>query len=155
MHLFLRRAKDFEYSMKLCRDASVNADIEFVNAGSHRTNESLQSAALLGIHAAISYADALRIGLGDAEIAADDHQKAAGRLKQALVGMKVKNLDLNGVDRFKTLVGKKSAIAYGKGRTSESDLKEIVESSQRFSAWINQLGKQLKLEGWGNVATEA
>ena len=149
---FLRRAKDFEYSMKLCHDANSMGEVEFPATGRFRSNESLQSAALLGIHAAISYVDALRIGLGDAELTADNHQEAAKRLKKVLVDRKVE--DPKGVQRFSDLVSKKSAIAYGKGRTSESDLKWIIEGSQRFSVWINQMGKQLNVEGWGHVGTE-
>lgn len=149
---FLRRAKDFEYSMKLCNETSLNAEVDFPATGPSRSNESLQSAALLGIHAAISYADALRTALGDPELSADDHRKAVGRLRQVLVDKKVE--DLKGVQRFDTLVGKKSAVAYSQSRTSENDLKLIVESCQRFSVWINQIGKQLKVEGWGNVAAE-
>ncbi|MHB1857716.1 MAG: hypothetical protein ACYCPM_09800 [Acidobacteriaceae bacterium] len=148
---FLRRAKDFEYSMKLCNDANSMAEVEFPAAGVDRGNESLQSAALLGIHAAISYADALRTALGDSELSAEDHQKAVGRLRQVLVDKKVE--DLKGVQRFNALVGKKSAIAYGKKRTKEKELKMIIESSQTFSVWINKLGKQLNVEGWGDVAT--
>ena len=138
--------------MKLCHDANSMGEVEFPATGRFRSNESLQSAALLGIHAAISYADALRIGLGDVALSADNHQEAVGRLNQALVDKKVK--DLSGVQRFNALVGKKSAIAYGKSRTNENEIKMIVESSQRFSVWINQMGKQLNVEGWGDVATE-
>ncbi len=149
---FLRRVKDFEYSMKLCNDANSMAEVEFPATDKFRSNESLQSAALLGIHAAISYADALRIGLSDAAISADNHQEAVGRLNQALVDKKVK--DLSGVQRFSALVGKKSDIAYGKKRTKEKELKMIIESSQTFSVWISKLGKQLNVEGWGDAATD-
>ncbi|MHB1936471.1 MAG: hypothetical protein ACYCOR_07780 [Acidobacteriaceae bacterium] len=149
---FLRRARDFEFSMKLCRDTNRDTEVQLVDTGTRHSNESLQSAALLDIHAAISYADALRIGLGDEELAADDHQKAVTRLRQVLTDRKVE--EPKGIQRFSALVGKKSIIAYGKVRTSDSDLKMIVEISQRFSAWINQMGRQLNVEGWGNVATE-
>ena len=152
MQHFLRRAKDFEFSMKLCHESSRQAEVEFPAAGAHRINESLQSAALLGIHAAMSYADALRTGLGDSDLSAEDHQKAVGRLKQVLAEKKMD--DLKGVQRFSGIVGKKGTIAYSRNRISDNDLKSIVESCQRFSAWINQIGKQLKVEGWGNVAAE-
>jgi len=149
---FLRRAKDFEYSMKLCNETSLNAEVGFPATGPSGSNESLQSAELLGIHAAISYADALRTALGDSDLSAEDHQKAVGRLRQVLADKKVE--DLRGVQRFSGIVGKKSTIAYSRNRTSDNDLKSIVESCQRFSAWINQIGKQLKVEGWGNVVAE-
>lgn len=152
MQHFLRRAKDFEYSMKLCRDTSLDKEVQLVNTGIPKSNESLQSAALLGIHAAMSYADALRIGLGDPELSADDHKLAVRRLEKAIPAKHIQ--DKTGIQRFNALVGSKTVIAYGKGRINDNDLKSLVESSQRFSAWINRLGKELKVEGWGNVAAE-
>ncbi|MGB8477403.1 MAG: hypothetical protein WCE63_01000 [Acidobacteriaceae bacterium] len=113
----------------------------------------MQSAALLGIHAAISYADALCIGLGDSELSAEDHQKAGRRLQDVLANKKLK--DTSGIKRFGELLSKKSAVAYRKNRINENDLKQIVESSQRFSSWVNKIGKELKVEGWENVDTEA
>ena len=149
---FLRRARDFEYSMKLCTRTSLDIEVQIVNTGIPQSNESLQSAALLGIHAAISYADALRIGLGDTELSADDHKQAARRLEQAIAAKRLQ--DQTGIQQFNALMGKKNAIAYGKSRTSDNDLKSIVESSQRFSSWINRVGKQLNVEGWVNVARQ-
>lgn len=137
--------------MKLCRDTSLNIEVEIVNTGTPQSNESLQSAALLGIHAAISYADALRVGLGDDELSAEDHNKAVRRLEQALTAKNVQ--DRTGIQRFGELVGRKSTIAYGKNRTNDNDLKLIVQTSQRFSVWVNKMGKQLSVEGWGNVTT--
>lgn len=87
------------------------------------------------------------------KLTADDHQESVGRLRKSLTDKKVN--DLTGVQRFKDLIGKKHAVAYGKGRISENDMKLIVDSSQRFSSWINQMGKKLNVEGWGDVATEA
>jgi len=65
---YLKRAADFSYVVLLLRgDAS------------HR-----YSSALLAIHAAISYSDALRIGLGDTKLGRDDHNRAAEALKEIL-----------------------------------------------------------------------
>lgn len=153
VHNFLRRAKDFESSMKLCTASSTSAEVVFLAAGLAENDENMQSAALLGIHAAISYADALCIGLGDSELSAEDHQKAGRRLQDVLANKKLK--DTSGIKRFGELLSKKSAVAYRKNRINENDLKQIVESSQRFSSWVNKIGKELKVEGWENVDTEA
>lgn len=150
---FLRRAKDFESSMKLCTASSTSAEVVFLDTGQAKTDETMQSAALLGIHAAISYADALRIGLGDSELLSEDHQDAVRRLKDVLADKRLK--DMSGIGRFGELLSKKGSVAYRKNRISGNDLKQIVESSQRFSSWVNTIGKELKVEGWGNVDTEA
>ncbi len=131
--------------MKRCFPSDTAIKVEFPTSGAFWNDNGLQSAALLGIHSAISYADALRTALGDTDLSAEDHLKAAARLKQVLAERKVE--DVSGVQRFSTLVKQKSAIAYGKNRTSENDLKAIVESCRRFSVWINRMGKQLKVEG--------
>lgn len=149
---FLRRAKDFESSMKMCQESSLMAEIEFPSSSTSRDNERLQSAALLAIHSAISYADALRTALGDSELSAEDHRTAEARLRQALVNRRID--DPKGLHRFGALLAKKSAVAYSRNRIGDNELKSIVESCQRFSVWINQIGKRLKAEGWENAAAE-
>ena len=149
---FLRRAKDFESSMKLCAASNTSAEVVFLATDQVKNDENMQSAALLGIHAAISYADALRVGLGDSELSADDHQKAKQRLQDLLAHKKLK--DTSGIRRFGELLTKKGAVAYRKNRISEGDLQQIVESSQRFSSWVNRVGKELNVEGWANVEPE-
>ena len=59
---FLSRARDFLKGMELLKDDLA----EYRN-----------SSALLGIHAAISYGDALRVGMGNRKLSSDE-QKSCG-----------------------------------------------------------------------------
>jgi len=106
------------------------------------------SAALLAIHGAISYCDALRIGLGSQNLSSENHQAASGELKILLSARNIKNS--GGVDRLSRLLEMKSKIAYSSYLSSESDIKQIVLRAERFAAWAEATGKELKIQGWGN-----
>lgn len=130
MQLYLSRAQDFLEGMLLLRE-----DEQFRS-----------SCALLGIHAAVSYTDALRIGLGDEFLVSEDHRTAAAALRKLIQGRKEANVD--GVGRFEKLVAKKSLIAYGSKRLDRTDFESVYTNAERFAKWANDLGSQLKIEGW-------
>jgi hypothetical protein len=104
------------------------------------------SPALLGIHGAISYCDALRIGLGSEKVQSDDHQSATGDLKSLLASRRFEKL--KGADRLGKLLSKKSRIAYASEATREDEIKQIIQDAERFAAWAEAAGKSLKIEGW-------
>jgi hypothetical protein len=106
------------------------------------------SSALLGIHGAISYCDALRIGLGSHDLSSDNHGTAASELKSLLSDRKVKNSD--GSDRLKKLLSRKSRIAYSGAAPDRSEIVTIIQDAERFAAWAEGLGKELRIEGWAN-----
>jgi hypothetical protein len=128
---YLGRARDFLKGMDLLRE----------DLGEYR-----YSSALLGIHGAISYCDALRTGLGSEKVSSDDHRKAAGELKSLLAGRKFEKQQ--GTIRLEKLLGKKSRIAYARDAAGEVEINEIVVQAQRFAAWAEDAGKALKIEGW-------
>jgi hypothetical protein len=104
------------------------------------------SSALLGIHGAISYCDALRIGLGSQRVSSDDHGSAAEELKSLLSARKYEKLQ--GVDRLGKLLSRKSRIAYTADAVRENEIKDIVVQADRFASWAEDAGKALKIEGW-------
>lgn len=128
---YLRRAADFGNAMKLLSD-----DPDY-----------LSSAALLAIHSAISYSDALRIGLGDSNLAHSDHRRAADILKSTLPSWFA---DTQGLQHLRKLLSRKSSLEYSEWMPSTTDLRDLVTAALRFEAWANQAGKLLKLEGWLN-----
>jgi hypothetical protein len=128
---YLGRARDFLKGMDLMKDDLV---------------EYRFSPALLGIHCAISYCDALRIGLGSEHLSLDDHRNAASDLKDVLASRKYKNLQ--GADRLGKLLSKKSRIAYAPEATREDEMIQIVQQAERFAAWAEDAGRMLKIEGW-------
>jgi hypothetical protein len=126
---YLRRAADFSSGMKL-----LSSDPAYWN-----------SAALLAIHSAISYSDALRIGLGENRLSADDHSKAADLLDERLP---LWLEDRKGLKHFRKLLSKKSRVEYSRRRLGLTDANDLVTDAIRFEIWVNRIGKQLNLEGW-------
>jgi hypothetical protein len=131
VRLYLDRARDFLEGMNLLKD-----DLE----------EFRFSSALLGIHCTISYCDALRIGLGSPRVSSDDHGSAARDLKSLLASRKFEKLQ--GADRLGKLLSKKSTIAYAAEAASENEIKLIHQHAERFAAWAESTGKELRIEGW-------
>lgn len=91
---YIDRARDFFMAMQLVRD-----DLLYAN-----------SAALLAVHSAISYSDALRVGLGDGGLQGEDHNSDARSLVRLL--HERGGIDESGVKHLKYLVSQKSMIAY-------------------------------------------
>jgi hypothetical protein len=127
----LGRARDFLKGMDLLKDDL--AGFRF-------------SSTLLGIHGAISYCDALRVGLGSASVSSDDHGTAAKDLRSLLASRKFE--ESRGADRLEKLLSKKSRIAYAREAAGEVEIKQIVQNAERFAAWAESTGKALRIEGW-------
>jgi hypothetical protein len=128
---FLSRARGFLKGMELLKDDLA----EYRN-----------SSALLGIHAAISYGDALRVGMGNTKLSSDDHQSAVSDLKSMLAARKYEKPQ--GADRLGRLVSQKSKIVYSADSPTEFAIKQIVDQAQRFAYWAEETGKKLPIEGW-------
>ncbi|MGH9600106.1 MAG: hypothetical protein ACRD27_09590 [Terracidiphilus sp.] len=128
---FLGRARDFLKGMDLLKEDL--AEYRF-------------SSALLGIHGAISYCDALRTGLGSGKLSSEDHQSAAGELRSLLAARRSERQQ--GADRLEKLLSKKSRIAYARDATGDAEIKLIVQQAERFAAWAESTGKELRIEGW-------
>ena len=130
---YLDRASEFSRGMK-----KLSNDSDAPN---------FNSAALLAIHCAISYADALRTGLGDDRLSGDDHSKAADLLQRQLPSW-IK--DRNGLERLRKLLSNKNRVAYAERVLNPNDCKELVTAALKFETWANGIGRQLNLEGWQN-----
>ncbi len=127
---YLSRARDFLQGVDLLKE-----DLD----------EYKYSSALLGIHAAISYCDAMRVGLGSERLSSEDHLSAVADLKSHLGARKLNAS--KGTDRLQRLLGVKSKIAYGP-YASGLDFGRVVQDAIRFAAWAELAGKTLRIEGW-------
>jgi hypothetical protein len=127
---YIQRARDFFQAMQLLRD-----DGDYKNA-----------AGLLAIHSAISYADALRVGLGDSRLQAESHTKSIIDLRNLLVQRRYENL--SGVDHLAFLLSKKSAISYGKERFDLKSVQALNQRAERFAFWATGVGRKLNIGGW-------
>ena len=131
---YVRRARDFFEGMQLFRDQD-----EYQNAS-----------ALLAVHSAISYSDALRTGLGDACLVADDRPPASVALQRLLIERRFE--DLSGLKSLGFLLGMKTAVAYGTRRLDASHVRQLNERAERFQIWAIRTGTYLKIEGWRHAA---
>ena len=104
------------------------------------------SSALLGIHCAISYSDALRTGMGCTDVSSSDHRYAASDLKSRLTSRSFEKLQ--GVVRLEKLLSKKDRIAYASEAPRENEIEEIVKQTERFAFWAEETGRKLQIEGW-------
>ena len=130
---FLGRARDFLEGMKFLQE-----DL----------NEYRYSSALLGIHCALSYGDALRAGMGSKNLSSDNHLDAVEDLKSMLGSRRFERPQ--GANRLAKLLSKKSRIAYSSEVATEKEVKDILEQTERFATWAEEAGKILKIEGWRN-----
>jgi hypothetical protein len=104
------------------------------------------SSALLGIHGAISYADALRIGMGSKRLSSDNHSEATSELKSLLDSRRFEQQQ--GVKHLKLLLARKSRISYAAEPVRKNEAEDIVKHARRFADWAEETGKALKIEGW-------
>lgn len=134
IHGYLSRAKDFLKGMSLPEDLAER--------------ECKYSSALLAIHSAISYSDALRVGLGEktSELASSDHKNASTKLQKLLNERKYDRQQ--GIRHFERLVGSKSRVAYSSDTLTEQEVMRMIDRAQSFSVWVNITGSELKLQGW-------
>ena len=129
---YLGRARDFLEGMKFLKD-----DLDAFRF----------SSALLGIHCAMSYCDALRIGLGSTKVSSDDHRTAAEDLRKQLADDR-RCGNLRGVDHLRDILSKKSRIAYAPDAMREHNFEVILQHTERFVVWAEETGKKLRIEGW-------
>jgi hypothetical protein len=130
VQLYIHRAIDFLEGMQLTR-----TDEYYWN-----------SSALLAIHSAVSYSDALRLGLGDQKLSADDHQKAADSLQKLLASKHLE--DQAGFKHLRFLLSKKNLVAYGDQRLEYTDYEALFTRAERFAQWAGKTGRKLNLAGW-------
>jgi len=139
VQVYLRRARDLLEGMNILLKEEM-----FL-----RRDDLIQfrySPALLGIHGAISYCDALRVGLGSDSLPSDDHRSAIKDLKSLLAARRFEKQQ--GADRLDKLLGKKSSIAYVPDALDDDEVKRIVQHAERFAHWAETAGKELRIEGW-------
>jgi len=128
---YLSRARDLFEGMKFLRD-----DLDAFKF----------STALLGIHCAISYCDALRTGMGSTKVSSDDHSSATNNLKSLLASIRFEGQQ--GLHHLEKLLSKKSRVAYAPEAARDIHIEDIVKRAERFAKWAEETGRTLKIEGW-------
>jgi hypothetical protein len=126
------RATQLADAMKLCQD-------DLPAYGS--------AAALLAVHSAISYSDAVVIGLGGNRSRGENHAQAITALKRACTKAKI---DSQGVGHLQRLIGAKTDISYGDRHVDNERIAALCFTAERFQVWAERI-LQGRKEGHGDA----
>lgn len=119
--VYYRRATQLADAMKLCQD-DLSAYASAV--------------ALLAVHSAISYSDALLIGLGSKRPHGENHLEAITALKRACTRAKI---DQQGVGHFQKLLGVKTDVSYSEKRVDDERIAALCVTAERFQVWAERI----------------
>jgi hypothetical protein len=118
---YYRRALQLASAMKLCQD-----DLSAYAS----------AAALLAVHSAISYSDAILIGLGGKRPRGENHQGAIAALNRACSGARIER---QGIAQLQRLLGAKTDVSYGEKLVDEERIEALCVAAERFQAWAERI----------------
>ena len=119
--IYHRRAAQFASAMKLCQD-----DLSAYAS----------AAALLAVHSAISYSDALLIGLSGGRPRGENHREAIIALKRACTGARV---DHRGIAHLQRLLSAKTDVSYGEKQVDTERITALCIAAERFQVWAERI----------------
>jgi hypothetical protein len=119
--VYYRRAAQLASAMRLCRD-----DLSAYG----------YAAALLAVHSAISYSDAVMIGLIGKRPRGEDHRQAIIALKRACAGAKI---DQRGISNLQALLSVKTDISYGDQVIDNVRIEALCDAAERFQTWADRV----------------
>jgi hypothetical protein len=119
--VYHRRARQLAGAMKLCQDGM---------------SAYASAAALLAVHSAISYSDALLIGLGGARPRGENHREAISALRLVCTGAKI---EPRGIAHLQKLLSAKTDISYGEKPVNEVRIAALCDAATRFETWVERV----------------
>ena len=119
--VYHRRARQLAGAMKLCQDDLA----AYASA-----------AALLAVHSAISYNDALLIGLGGARPRGENHREAVPALKRTCTKAGIDHL---GIAQYQKLLSAKTGISYGDKQVDDEKVTALCIAAERFQTWAERI----------------
>jgi hypothetical protein len=119
--VFHRRARQLAGAMQLCQDdMSAYAS----------------AAGLLAVHCAISYNDAVLIGLGGTRPRGENHREAIAALKRACTKAKIEQ---QGIVQLQKLLSAKTDISYGDKQVDDQQTTALCNAAKRFETWAERV----------------
>jgi hypothetical protein len=115
--VYLDRALQLAKGMRLCR----------YNKPTYPS-----AAALLAVHSAIAYNDAVQIQLTGERSKSQDHNQAVAATKRACSTAKV---EPRGIEHLKKLLSMKTDISYGDKEVNNQLSESLCVAADRFEAW--------------------
>jgi len=119
--VYYRRATQLAGAMKLCQD--------YLPAYA-------SAAVLLAVHSAISYSDALLIGLGNARPRGESHREAVTALKGTCTKA---GIDHHGITHLQRLLSAKTDISYGDKQIEDEKVTALCIAAERFEVWAERI----------------
>lgn len=99
------------------------------------------AAGLLAVHSAISYSDAVLIGLSGRRSRSENHQEAVRALRRACGKA---NVDRDGILHFQRLVSVKTDISYGDRQIDNERIAALCIAAERFQVWAERILQRRK-----------
>ena len=115
------RALQLANAMKLCRDDLPSY---------------AWAAALLAIHSAISYCDAVLFKLSGQRSRSPDHEQAVTVVTMAC---KKRKIPTDGIKHLDKLVSAKTDISYGDQQVDNQRAEALCSAAERFQTWAERL----------------
>jgi hypothetical protein len=115
------RALQLANAMKLCRDDLPSY---------------AWAAALLAIHSAISYCDAVLLKLNGQRSRSQDHEQAVTAVTRAC---KKRKILTDGIKHLDKLVSAKTDISYGDEQIDNQRVQVLCLAAERFQTWAERL----------------
>lgn len=122
MDVFIERGDQLSESRKLMKDSP-----EYTSA-----------LALVSIHCAIAFNDALLVKLTGKHEVATDHMIAVKRTKKQCT---TKKIPATGIRHLEDLLRAKTRVSYSDERTTFETANRLAVASERFEAWVRPLMK--------------
>jgi hypothetical protein len=110
--------------------SSASALVELASEGDSYGN----AAAIIAIHAAIAYNDAVTIAYREVKSAEGDHARAVDVLREALGS----DLPPKVESRLRAVLKKKDAVSYGGSYYSVEEARHLLERVREFAAWAEE-----------------
>jgi hypothetical protein len=119
--IYHRRATQLANAMKLCvDDLSAYAS----------------AAALLAVHSAISYSDAIMVGLDGTRPRGENHLEAVAALKRVCSRARI---DHQGIAHLQKLLRAKTDISYGEKSVDDERIVALCIAAERFQVWAERI----------------
>ena len=96
--------------------------------------------ALLAVHSAISWSDAMLVKISGRVVQGKRHMRAAEALEKQCISHK---LNKDGLKHLKKLLTEKSYVSYGSQRITADEARTLSTSAERFEAWAMQTLRRL------------
>jgi hypothetical protein len=119
-NVYIARARQMANAMRLVRD----------------DREYLAAAALLAVHCAIAFNDAVLVKLNGTALHSQDHRQAADVTRRRCMERKLSH---EGLKQYRELLSNKSKISYGDQVITPIEVQRYCAAAERFESWAERI----------------